>query len=122
MQHHTVVVFTRNNARILNGIETSSLEQFKDWKNVVVDPDLSTVNGTPPHLWKIFDGIIIPLSNEEQRERLIDINKRGLDNEIKYVKPRIKRVFLPHDFRHYLAYLIIIALLVCLLGREFGWL
>lgn len=121
MQHHTVVVFTRNNARIINGVETGALAQYAGWKNVLVDPDLSTVSGTAPHFWKIYDGIAIPLTKEEQISRLKDINKNGLDNEIKFVKPRIKRFHIPNDFAHYIAYLIIIGLLICILGRELAW-
>lgn len=121
MQHHKVVVFTKNNAKILDGIETSLLDQYSGWSNVLIDPDLSAVSGVPPHLWKIYHGITVPLNESEKIARLKDIEQNGLDNEIRAVKPRVSAKIVPQQLPHYLAYFVIIVLLSLITGRVFRW-
>lgn len=81
MSNHRVVVFTKNNARIL---KVSGLELFayKNMANAVIDPDMSRVKKLPPHLWKLVDGKVLPLNFIERPLRNKNILKKGADNEI----------------------------------------
>jgi hypothetical protein len=76
---HRVVVFTRNNARI---ITTSDISKYKNRMNISIDPDLSKVQGTPPHFWKLHGRKIVPLTRPEKLARLQDIKVNGLDNRL----------------------------------------
>ncbi len=63
-----VVVFSDTNARIITN--PPNIEDYKNSPRAVVDPDLSAVNGHPPHFWKYAHGRISLMDRAEQAERL----------------------------------------------------
>lgn len=79
----TVVVFTKNNARVVHNPE--NLERFRNHPYCVVDPDLSQVKGTPPHFWKLEGGQILPMSALEQVAVLDHHEKYGVCNTLDHI-------------------------------------
>lgn len=81
-----LVVFTTNNARVLTN---PTFREINTYKNAVVDPDLSKVIAVPPHFWKKGPGnLIIPMTDSEQKARLDDIKRNGVDNVVKRLPSR----------------------------------
>lgn len=80
MRKNRLVVFTTNNARLLN---QPNNREIATYKNAVLDPDLSKVKGIPPHFWKRDGNVIVPMNDLEQRMRRLDIEKNGVDNEVR---------------------------------------
>lgn len=76
-----VVVFTKNNARVL--INPPHLGALKKRHNVLINPDLTRVLGCPPHLWKIVKGEIWPMGHAERlaRERVLELTEADNDHE-----------------------------------------
>lgn len=66
-ENNTVVVFVRNNARVLHN--PPDLEQWKLDSKAAVNPDLSCVKGLPPHLWDFVGGKVVPLHESLHRYR-----------------------------------------------------
>jgi len=77
----SAVVFTKNNARV---VWYDSLDDLKEFSNVMIGADLSHVTGTPPHFWKVSSGMILPMTPEEKDARVAAINKDGIENDPKY--------------------------------------
>lgn len=71
------VLFTDNNARILQG---SDAEAVRGLPNVIMEPDLSEVTDTPPHFWKLVDGKVKVQTADEQGQTLQDHAIRGVIN------------------------------------------
>lgn len=78
------MIFNRNNAKVLTN--PTNLNEFEGCENVLINPDFKKVQGNPPHLWKIEEGGLTPIKGQERHDRLIDIEKIGLDTEFKPVK------------------------------------
>lgn len=74
------VVFVKNNARIIK--DPAVIAQLGEQHQFVLNPNLSKVIGVPPHLWKLADGKIVPMSDAEQIERTIAIQQEGIDNRV----------------------------------------
>ncbi len=83
----TVIVFTDNNARIIQNPD--DLNQYRNNPNAVIDPDLSEVVGTPPHLWKLLDGKVVRMQKYEEAQRVAHIETHGAVNTIVPVKVSI---------------------------------
>lgn len=86
-----LVIFTQTNARVLINPPHSDLLEYSNWPNTIVDPDLSLVDGVPPHFWKLKDGLIVPMSPGEREARLNQIEKIGADNKLVLQKPKFPR-------------------------------
>jgi len=83
---HNVVVFTKNNARLLK-IWSRDLSHYKKIlpQNYMVDPDMSKVRGTPPHFWKpaLIGNKLVPKNHAEKMAIILSHKIRGVDNYIK---------------------------------------
>lgn len=66
-EDNTVVVFIKNNARILHN--PVNLESLKKDPKALINPDLTAVKGLPPHFWANLEGKIVPLSSSGQSSR-----------------------------------------------------
>lgn len=108
----TVVIFTPNNARIIRNPSAEALESFVKWPNVVIDPDLSKVEGLPPHFWKLVDGEIVPLDAAEQTARQNHIEKFGVDNSTSSQVITLKKQRFTLHHIDYIYYSVIIFLLL----------
>lgn len=87
------MVFTRNNARILTN---PTFREIKTYQNAVIDPDLSMVRAVPPHFWKRGDGnLIVSMSDSEQKARMDDIKRNGVDNVVKRLPSRVFNPSIP---------------------------
>lgn len=87
----TVIIFTENNTRILQNPD--DLSQYRNNPNAVIDPDLSEVTGTPPHLWKLLDGKVVRMQKYEESKRISHIESFGAINTIEPVKvSKIKKI------------------------------
>lgn len=75
----TVIVFTENNARFIHNPE--DLDKYRFMPNAAIDPDLSNVKDTPPHLWKLQSGKIVKMSSSEIECRETHIQKHGAINK-----------------------------------------
>lgn len=75
------VIFTENNARIYQGECTDHKE------TCIHNPNLNAVAGIPPHLWKVVNGKIVPMTNGEMVVRQEDVDTRGAINDISTVPP-----------------------------------
>jgi len=74
------VYFTKTNARILSN------DAIDDRiKNLVINPDLSSVAGVPPHHWVLKEGKIAPMNKEEIAQREMLIHECGVINEPEYI-------------------------------------
>ena len=74
-----IVIFTSNNARILR---VSDVTPYLHRSDCVIDPDLYSMRGIPPHLWILENGKIKELKDpiaRNKRER--DIETNGADNK-----------------------------------------
>lgn len=80
---HRCVVFTSNTALVLSN--PGNLDDLAKYPNVVIDPDLSKVLGIPNTFWKLDNGKIVPMNEEEQQRRLEHIERVGVDT---VVRPR----------------------------------
>lgn len=80
---HTIVIFTENNSRILR---VADISHYICKANVVIDPDLSLVEGVPPHLWCLSEGKIVPMMEEMKVNRHEHIKAHGAINEIRLVE------------------------------------
>lgn len=71
------VWFTSNNARILRSPEevTAVTSGF-----VIESPDLSRVEGFPPHFWKVIGQEVHLMTPAEQAERVKQHEQFGVDN------------------------------------------
>lgn len=78
-----LVIFTKNNARVLTQPETFT--DLMHYPNCVPDPDLMGVKGIPPHFWKLEEGLVVPMTEAEKDARMFDIEANGVDNEIKWI-------------------------------------
>lgn len=73
-----VVVFTKNNARIL--YNPGNLDDYKNCMSALIDPDLKSVAGVPPHLWKLLDGKVVIMDTSESKARNTHIAIHGVIN------------------------------------------
>lgn len=80
MEDVTVVVFTKNNARILKNPPDWRL--MKGRPGVFVNPDLSRVQGVPPHFWAVSAGKIVPMSSYGRRKVVESHKAIGVDNRL----------------------------------------
>src|SRR6185369_9525118 len=71
--------FTKNNARI---IYLEDLQDLPHLGNVVINPDLTYVNGIAPHYWKYEGGVVLPMTEEERLARDVSIQAYGADCDI----------------------------------------
>ncbi len=74
----TVVVFTKNNARILTN--PLDLQIFESNPSCAINPSLTKVVGVSPHYWKLVDGEILPMDSSERKARDFNIKVYGADN------------------------------------------
>lgn len=95
-----VVVFTDNNARILHNPE--NLRDYKAMKNAIIDPDLKSVAGVPPHLWKLVAGKVVIMDEAESKARENHIAIHGAINSHE------QRVSLLNYFKYYQNYIYLI--------------
>jgi hypothetical protein len=89
MEKHHVIEFTANNARIHI---TPDPEAFRDRPGFYIDPDLSHVSTTPPHFWKVYEGVILPMSDLEKKERIAHMSEYGVDQGEKSQSPHALQV------------------------------
>lgn len=80
-----VVVFTKNNARVLRNPE--NIEQYLAMDNAIIEPDLSEVQGIPPHYWSLVDGKVVKKGFREGLARARHIRKHGAVNHDHTVGP-----------------------------------
>lgn len=73
-----VVVFTKNNARVLTNFELP--KKINPRAKVLVNPDLSLLKRIPTHFWKLDCGAIKEMTPKEKRQRMRDIKLYGSDN------------------------------------------
>lgn len=106
----TIVVFTASNARIFRNPPDSAIEKFVDWPNAVIDPDLSLVEGIPPHFWKLKDGVIVPMNDLEKLGRMNYIERYGVDNLIAPQVIKFKKKLLKLEHVQILFYVLFFAL------------
>lgn len=78
-----VVVFTKNNCRVL--YNPPNLEDLKSQPNVAVNPDLSKVIGVAPHFWKLVQGQIVPMSDSEMAHTESSHKTIGVDNSLAFL-------------------------------------
>jgi hypothetical protein len=45
------------------------ISKHKGKPNSILNPDLSQVKGLPPHAWNLVDGLIVPASDKEAKNR-----------------------------------------------------
>lgn len=88
-----VVVFTTNSVRIIPADQAP--KELIKWPNVVINPDLSKVQGLLPQFWKLDNGEVVPMTPKEIRYRKRHIEVNGMDNAIRYlplseIEPPIK--------------------------------
>lgn len=76
----TVLVLTRNNARLL--VNPPDIKALLQRPGVLLNPDLSAVKGIAPHFWKLVDGKIVEMTRVEKVSRLADIALVGADNRV----------------------------------------
>lgn len=74
------VIFTKNNARIVNNI--TDVEYYKALENAVIDPDLINVRGIPPHYWKLDNGCVMPMTEAEKLTVDEHHSENDVDNEL----------------------------------------
>ena len=86
MKKTKVVVFTKNNARILVGVDP------KHYPGALVNPDLSAVRRVPTHFWKVVRNQVVPMNALEKRLRLADHAKNGVDNEVGAMMKRPRKI------------------------------
>ena len=78
-----VVVFTKNNARIVNEPSHHEMVEYSKMKNVLINPDLSKVAGVAPHYWTIgHQNSIVEMSDEEKKVRDQHIATFGAINSL----------------------------------------
>lgn len=88
----TVILFTENNTRILQNPD--DLAQYRNNPNAIIDPDLSEVVGTPPHLWKLLDGKVVQMHKYEAAKRINHIETFGVINTPGLVKlNKFKKIY-----------------------------
>lgn len=75
IKHNRCVVFTTNSALVLNN--PWDWEKIKDYPNVIQNPDLSRVVKVPPKYWKLEDGVIMQMAEDERMKRDQDIEFAG---------------------------------------------
>lgn len=86
-----VVQFTENNARIL---VVQDATPYEGLANTAINPDLTGVAGVPPHLWKLENGRVMPMTEAERLLRLQDHSIRGVINDgLPPPKPHLVRRF-----------------------------
>lgn len=68
--------FTKTNARVLNGEAVDPRIV-----NLVINPDLSLTNGTPPHYWCFKEGKIVSMGSDEKAHRDALIQEFGIIND-----------------------------------------
>ncbi len=79
MAKEFAVVFSENGARIVKGPE---VDRYRDSHNAVINPDLSSVMGVPPHRWALVDGEIVV--RPEGIKVRVRKGKRHLDKFLRY--------------------------------------
>lgn len=89
-----IVIFTPTNARVVKNPTDEEYDFISAWPNAIIDPDMSRVDGVPPHFWKLDRGYVVPMNDAERNYRLDQIKKYGVDNRLEpyYVKFRKKYV------------------------------
>lgn len=117
MEQRVVVIFTKTNARILINPDNEFFDELLTWPNAIVNPDLSRVEGVPPHLWKLEKGLVVSMNDAEKEARLALIAAHGVDNHVSRQKVKFKKKYLKLQHIDYLFYGIIIALLALILWR-----
>lgn len=75
-----LVAFTANNARIIKTPEL--IEALVGLPGCYLQPDLRYVKGVPPQHWKVVDGNIVPMTEQEKLERDVDIALNGALNDL----------------------------------------
>jgi hypothetical protein len=62
-----VLIFTTNSALVLTNPD--NLGDLLQWKNAILDPDLSLVKHTPERYWKYEYNKVVPMEADERQER-----------------------------------------------------
>lgn len=93
---NNVVIFTSNNARIIK-VTDRELFQYAERTDTAINPDFEALTGHPPHFWKLLpDKSIGLLSGPERKERVLDIEARGADNDVTKHPIARRQSFLEH--------------------------
>lgn len=80
-KYNQVVVFTKNNARLLR-IPDNEPGKYRKWKNAVINPDLSKIGRLPPHLWRLRLGEIVPMNTRQMRKRCYEVQHNRIENDL----------------------------------------
>lgn len=93
------VVFSPTNARILINPEEPLLYEGRD--DVIKNPDLTNVQGIPPHFWKVQNYRIVSMTEAEkkQRQKIIDetVSHYPVVNELVAQVDHFKKVIEHHQ-------------------------
>lgn len=109
-------VFTKTNCRRITHPNPKELKAYES--HSALNPNLDQVRGIPPHFWKLENHLVIPMNEQEQKMRLMEIKKSGFDNEVK----RLKEHWINPSFPFFLIRQltdILFFVLVCLALYEF---
>lgn len=107
-----IVIFTPNNARIVKNPTEAELDLFSTWPNALIDPDLSRVDGVPPHFWKLDRGTVVPMTGPQRDYRLEIIKKYGMDNRLEPVSVKFRRKYVSDRGIDLLFYILILGVLL----------
>lgn len=117
-QNKTLCIFTGTNARVFEYPSDEFFKEASAWPNCVPGPDLSNVDGVPPHFWKQEGGVVVPMNKAEQEARLEKIERFGVDNVIRPQNLRFERKrVLRQGYMHFCFYVLILTLLIAILWR-----
>lgn len=76
---HVVVVFGRNNARVVHVHPDHPGESLEHWPNAVMNPDLTAVQRVDTVYWTRRGKKIVPIRGIFRKIRDFDLKKRGRD-------------------------------------------
>lgn len=113
MSKSKVVIFTKNNARV---VVTTDVKPYLKMPNAVVNPNLKKVIGVQPLFWKLEKGEIVEMNRAEKLARKQSIHANGVDSAL-IILPnnKVKKLIRRHEYN-----LLLVGSL--LLGVCLGWL
>lgn len=104
MKKNKVVIFTKNNARML--VNPKDLTAFESMPNAVINPDLSKVHRIPMHFWKLTKGQVVEMTRPEKIARMEDIEDHGADNKVKFME--LRKIKIRYPVKYYKIFSILI--------------
>lgn len=78
----SILIYDQDSGKVVRYLPSAHTPDYKDVPNCLINPDLGQVNGIPPHMWRVQDGMVRRQTVEERNVEQLRVSG-SLTNEAK---------------------------------------